>query len=36
MIKLVSKKPVMSNNITNWVKLENYINLSGIGKEVKA
>lgn len=34
--RVAGGKPVMSNNITNWVKLENYINLSGIGKEVKA
>lgn len=27
-------KPVMSNEITNWVKLDSYINLSGIGKEI--
>lgn len=29
-------KPVMSNAITNWTKLENYINLSGIGREITA
>lgn len=28
-------KPVMSNQITNWEKLENYINLSGIVSEQK-
>ena len=28
-------KPVMSNNITNWKKLENYINLSGVVSEEK-
>jgi predicted kinase len=28
-------KPVMSNKITNWEKLENYINLSGIVSEQK-
>jgi len=28
-------KPVMSNKITNWEKLENYINLSGVVSEEK-
>ena len=28
-------KPVMSNQITNWQKLDNYINLSGVVEEKK-
>jgi hypothetical protein len=28
-------KPVMSNDITNWIKLDSYINVSGVVTEEK-